>query len=345
MVIYNKSKFLKSKRFILPFLHTKDLKPLASLLTPSNFIIPMLVVAILGQLSEDLKTTINSKDIQQIPSVKLYFKLLSSGKSTVNLSVLYAISKTLGPELETLSILNIRERINFLSLLQKKIVLEKSPAQIIPKPNILYDHVELMKHRKGLALQFRNLLIATPIFSNHSLVLGLSIGQTTIDCIINSCKFYWSLLGLNEEEFDFSLKKEAMNCIKKHSLKDLFEIPKSLMQTVKILLYVELKELTDFKNLLVFYDDLIVLRGQNNLTMIENELTFIQRKIPNLPQDIFVPDSNLKDLIIRAAIDQRKEQRFKIDNIFKRTEDKQPKSKLNINILKNINIKKTLHNN
>jgi hypothetical protein len=344
MVIYNKSKFLKSKRFILPFIHSKDLKPLSSLLIPSNFIIPMLIVAILGQLSEDLKTTLNPKDIQQIPSVKLYFKLLSSGKSTVSLSVLYALSKTLGPELETLSVLNIRERINFLSLLHKKIILEKSPARILSKPHILSDHVELMKHRKGLALQLRNLLIATPIFSTHSLVLGLSIGQITIDCIINSCKCYWNLLGLNDEEFDFSLKKEAINCIKKYSLEDVFEVPKSLTEAVKILLYVELKDVTYFNNKLVFYDDLVVLQGKNNLTIIEDELTFIERKIPNLPQDIFIPDSNLKDLIIRAAIDQRKEQRLKIDNIFKKTEKKKLKGKLNINILKNISIKKTLYN-
>lgn len=342
MVIYSKSKFTKSKRFVLPVLQIKDLKPLATLLTPSNFVVPMLIVAILGQISDDLKMILSPKDIQQIPSVKLYLKLISSGKSTVGLSIIHSLSRTLGPELETLAVLNTCERINFLQLLKNKITVEKSPARITSKPNIISDSSELMKHRKGLALQFRSLLIATPIFATHSLVLGLSISQVTIDYIVSSCKFYWTLLGLNDDEFDFLLKKEAFISFKKYSLERVFEFPKDLTQSIKILLYCELKDLTNFKSHLVFLDDLIILHGQNNLTVIENELKFIERKIPNLPENIFVSDYNLKDLIIRAAIDQRKAQSLKVENIFKRTAKKQTNGKLNINILKNINIKKTL---
>ena len=345
MAAHNKIKSLRSKRVILPSIKLKDLKPLATLLTPSNIIIPMVLVSILGQIADDLKTNLNSKELQQIPSVKLYLKLISSGKTTVGLSVIHAISKTLGPELETLSILNTFERINFLNSLKKKIILAKGPSRIISKPNIMSDPIELLKHRKGLALQFRSLLIATPIFAPHSLLLGLSMNQITINCIIDSSRFYWNLLGLSEEEFDFLLKKEAVNYLKKYDLSSLFELPNSLTKAVQVILYSELKELTNLKDKLVFLDDIIILRGQNNLTSVENDLNFIERKIPRLPQNIFVPDSNLKDLILRAALDQRKSQTLQINNIFKRVEKKPSHGKLNINILKNINLKKTLYRN
>nr|AEW12969.1 maturase [Colacium vesiculosum] len=345
MSIYNKMQPLKSKRVLLPSIKAKDLKPLASLLAPSNFVIPILLVSIIGQIADDLKATLNPKEIQQIPSVKLYLKLLSTGKSSVSLSVIHSLSKTLGPELETLAVLNISERIDFLQALKKKIISEKGPSRITSKPHIISDPNELMKHRKGLALQFRSLLIATPIFATHSLLLGLSINQITLECIINSAKFYWALFGLNDEEFDFLLKKEAINSFKKYSLDSLFELPENLNQAIKILLYTELKELTTLKSNLVFLDDIIILHGQNNLTVIESQLKFIERKIPNLPQTIFVTDSNLKDLIIRAAVDQRKAQSLKITNIFKRTIKKPFSGKVNINILKNINIKKTLEKN
>lgn len=340
MVSYNKVKFLKSKRFLLPIIKTKDLKPISTILSPCNFIIPMIILAIIGQIADDLKTTLNPKDVQQVSSIKFYLKLLSTGKSTVGLSVIYAISKTLGPELETLSILSTKERINFLRLLKKKIILEKGPACMISKPNIISDSFELMKHRKGLALQFRSLLIATPIFSTHSLVLGLTIPQVTIDCIVTSCRFYWRLLGLIDEEFDFLLKKEAFKYYKKYFLQSLFKIPENLIETIKILLYAEIKDLTSFNNHLIFIDDLIVLKGKNNLTTIENELKFIERKIPNLPKPIFISDSSLNDLLIRTAMEQRKSQTLKIDNIFKRVKHYPTNDKLNISILKNIAINK-----
>lgn len=343
MILLSKFTIIKSKKIVLPGIRAKDLKPVATLLSPSNLVIPMILLAILGQITDDLKATLNPKDIQKLSSVRFYFKLLSSGKSTVGLSVINSISKTLGPELETLSILNVRERINFLQLLKKKIVSEKGPARITSKPHIISDPNELMKHRKGLALQCRSFLIATPIFAPHSLVLGVPISQVTIDFIINSAKDFWKLLGLNDDEFDFLLKKEAFSCFKKFSLENFFLQPNNFDQAIKILFYSELKELTNFEGNLIFADDLAILRGKNNLTLIENELTFLERRIPNLPDDIFVPDSNLKDLIIRAAIDQRKAQSLKLNNIFKRTGKKKINGKINVNILKNITMKKILH--
>jgi hypothetical protein len=153
------------------------------------------------------------------------------------------------------------------------------------------------------------------------------------------------LLGLNEEEFDFLLKKEAFSCFKKFSLENFFVQPNNFNQAIRILFYSELKELTNFEGRLIFSDDLAILHGKNNLTLIENELTFLERLIPNLPENVFVQDSKLKDLIIRAAIDQRKAQSLKLNNIFKRTGKKKINGKINGNLLKNINIKKFFYEN
>jgi hypothetical protein len=345
MILFNKFNVIKSKKVVLPGIRSKDLKPVATLLSPTNLVIPMILISIIGQITDDLKTVLNPKDIQKLSSVRLYFKLLSSGKSTLGLSIINSISKTLGPELETLSILNVRERINFLKLLQKKVISTKSPARITSKPHIISDPNELMKHRKGLALQCRSFLIATPIFAPHSLVLGIPISQVTIDFVVDSSKDYWKLLGLNEEEFDFLLKKEAFSCFKKFSLENFFVQPNNFNQAIRILFYSELKELTNFEGRLIFPDDLAILHGKNNLTLIENELTFLERLIPNLPENVFVQDSKLKDLIIRAAIDQRKAQSLKLNNIFKRTGKKKINGKINGNLLKNINIKKFFYEN
>lgn len=339
------NKFLKSKKIILPGIRIKDLKPVSHLLSPVNLIIPMLVICILGQIVDDLKSILNSRDIQQISSVRLYLKLLSSGKSAVTLSVVNSISKTLGPELETLSILNARERLKFLHALKKKIIFEKSAARITAKPHILSDHVELMKHRKGLALQCRSLLVAAPIFSPHLLVSGIQISQVTLDFVINSCKSYWMLLGLSGNEFEFLLKKEALNCFNKLSLNKFFEEPNDFHLSIVILLYAELKELTNCDGNLNFLDDGIILSTLNNLTLIEAELKFLNRNIPHFPESIVIPDSNLNDIIIRTAVDQRKVQNLKLNNIFKHIDKNNLSTRSTINILKNINIKRTLWGN
>jgi hypothetical protein len=227
----------------------------------------------------------------------------------------------------------------------KKIIVEKSPARITTKPHIISDNVELMKHRKGLALQCRSLLVATPIFAPHLIVSGIQISQVNLDFVINSCKSYWLLLGLNGNEFEFLLKKEALNCFKKLSLNKFFEEPNDFHFSVIILLYSELKELTEFEGVLNFLDDLIVLNSLNNLTLIESELKFLNRIMPFFPESIVIPDSNLNDLIIRTAVDQRKIQNLKLNNIFSRIDKNKFSNKATINILKNINIKKTLSKN
>ena len=62
-------------------------------------------------------------------------------------------------------------------------------------------------------------------------------------------------------------------------------------------------------------------------------------------ESIVIPDSNLKDIIIRTAVDQRKVQNLKLNNIFKHIDKNNLSTRSTINILKNINIKRTLWGN
>ena len=92
---------------------------------------------------------------------------------TVSLSTIYSISKTLGPELEILSNLNITERFHFLYLLKKSIINENVIGRITSKSKIFNDPFELLRYRKGVSLQSRSLMLATSLFLPHSIVMGL----------------------------------------------------------------------------------------------------------------------------------------------------------------------------
>ena len=335
---------MKSKKVILPFIKVKDLKSVSSLLSPRNIIVPMLLSSILAQIAEDLKNIVPSKELQQVLSIKFYLKTISLGYSTIDLSIVNAISKTLGPELEVLSILNVRERIKYLQKLKENISKEKKPSKINIKPQMISNSTQLLSHRKGLAFQFRAMLSAISIFSPHAIVFGVPVNSITLDLILNSSKCFWKLLGQSEEEFDFLLQKESISLLNKFPLNSFFNEPKSDTDLVKILFYFELKSLTDFQGKLIFFNDFIILKDETNLTLLEKELSFLERKLPQFPSDNFnIVNSHLKDVIIRAALDQRRLQNLKLENIFKRSEKKYlNKNRLEVNILKNFTFKKNL---
>nr|YP_010700395.1 putative group II intron reverse transcriptase/maturase mat5 [Phacus arnoldii]WCH63577.1 putative group II intron reverse transcriptase/maturase mat5 [Phacus arnoldii] len=319
-MIISKLRVLKSKKILLPGLDLKDIKPLTQLLRPSYLLIPMFFVSNIAQVMDNLKGILTPKEVQQIFSVKVYSKVLSCGLSSINISVIQSIAKTLGPELETISILNVKERIFFLTKIQKKLVSLKGIARICPKNNLLNDPLVLLRHRRGLAVQCRSIMISTPIFSPHSIVLGVSIKEINIGLILESCKLLWTLLGLETEEFDFILYKEA-NCIfKKLFLDKIFNPPVNKEDCLKILIYAELIQNIEFSSHLKFLEDEIVLKGENNLTLLEKELGFIERPIPSLPLDFHISSNLPTDTILRAAIEQRKSQKFNIESIFKRAE-------------------------
>ena len=130
MIFLNLNNSIKSKKVLLPGINYKDLKPVSALLKPSDILIPMFFVSVLAQISDNIKNVLEPRDIQNLFSVKCYRKILLSGFNSVSLGVVSAISKTLGPELETLSILSVSERFLFLKDLKLKITLDKSFGKI-----------------------------------------------------------------------------------------------------------------------------------------------------------------------------------------------------------------------
>lgn len=259
----------------------------------------------------------------------------------MTLSFIVSISKTLGPELEVLSLLNVSQRIDFLKNLLAKLISEKGPSKISHKSNIFFDSFDLSKHRRGLALQFRSTLIATPIFSPHNIVLGLPINQIDLSIILESSRLIWLSLGLDLAEFDFLLRKESLIVFNRFNKVNncLFfpSEPKNLYESIRLLVYFEIKNFVEFENCLVFCDDLVVLKGESNLSLLETELGFFQRPVPDIPLDFFVSDYQLKDILIRAAIDQRKNHSLNIQNVFKRVGKNPNKHKNNLEFIKSKN--------
>lgn len=331
----------KTKKVLIPGIQVKDLKPMSSLISPRFLIVPLVFISLISQISDNLKNVLSPREVQQIFSVRFYTKILASGCSSINLSVIYAISKTLGPELETLSVLSVSERLQFLKDLQKKIILDKSVGKVISKPQLLYSPIELMKHRIGLSLQTRSIMIASSIFTPSSVVMGMAVSNINLQNILNSAKIFWSLLSLEDEEFDFLLRKEASSCFKNFS-NDLeyFKEPSNNIESLRILVFSECKSIFNISNALSFSEDQVIIQGENNLTSLEMELGFIERSVIELPDDVFIQDSQLGDVILRASLDQRRRHKIEVDNSFKKSSTfvYKKKKKLHLQVLNNKSI-------
>ena len=313
-----KSVINKSKKVLIPGISIKELKPLFNLISPKDLVVSMVMTILVGQISHDLQGILPSKEIQQVDSVKFYSKVIFTGSSIVSLTTLQAIAKTLGPELETLTLLSPQERLNFLRSLQTRIIMERGPSKVFSKNQFLFDPINLMKHRRGLALQFRSIIFANSVFSPHSISIGFPVSKVGLGDILQSSKIIWNNLGGSIEEFDFVLRKESLINLKNFLLKDLFSEPNSDIQSLRILVYSEfLKVLPFMSRELIFSDDIVILRSEDNLTLLERELNFVERRFPNIPSNIFILDNQSKDLILRTALDQRRKQNLKLQNIFK----------------------------
>jgi hypothetical protein len=310
---------LKMKKIVIPGINVKDLSPLASLVSPKELVITMSLISILSQISDNLRNNLELKDIQNIPSVNFYSKIINNSTSTVSLTTLFSMSKSLGPELEILSSMNTTERLHFLYLLKKSIINEKVAGRISSKSRMFNDPFELLRYRKGLSLQSRSIMLATAIFLPHSIVLGLSINQINIDWIITSAQIVWSYWGLSLEEFEYLLRKEALCYLKTVNRKNDVTIPATLKDSIRILFLSTIREFTFFEDKLIFNEDNVLLKSNENLTLLEKEFGFINRPFPNLPDNISNFDYDLEDKLIRVAFNQRKDQVLQINSIFKHT--------------------------
>lgn len=310
---------ISSKKVVIPGINIRNFLPLSTLLTPKELIVTMSLSSLLAQVSINLKGVLDSKEIAQLPSVKFYSKLLICGTSSLSLNALYALSKTLGVELEVISTLQNNERFNYLRNLQKSISVQRVSSNILSKYKTFNDPYQVLKFRKGLSLQSRSVIVASSIFLPHSIVFGLPIDKVDITIILNSCKAIWLSLSLQEEEFDFLLKKEAYFYLSSSGLrfKELFNFPLKNSDCVRLLLLSEFELFNAYKDNLSFDEDYIILRSENNLTLLESDFRFIKRLIPSFPDDVLLSDYDLSNNLVRVAINQRREHVSNLGNLFK----------------------------
>lgn len=304
------------KRVLFPNIVSKEIKPLAFLLSPSDLIVCLSLIVLLAQISDSLKSFLSSKDIQKLSSVKLYSKLLSVGKSSISLSFVYAIAKSLGRDLDTLSVLSLSERISFLRSVHLNLVHHRVQDNISRNNCLFPDPFELLVYRKNLALQCRSVFCATPVFLPHSLVIGVPVKNVDLPLILESCKFLWSSWGLDESEFDFRLRKDAMKLFMNNNFMP-FSEPANIFESCKIIVFSEFPNNLLSSGKVLLDRDSIFLSNNENLTSLEKELGFFYRKFPSSYNDLVTnngDDINLVDDVLRLAIQQKKSSNLQFRN-------------------------------
>nr|YP_009538683.1 maturase [Phacus pleuronectes]AYQ93677.1 maturase [Phacus pleuronectes] len=301
----------KSKKLLLPGINLKELKCLSSLFQPAHFFVPLIFVSLIAQIVDNLKNVLSVRDIQQLSSIKLYAKLISSDEIVISFSILRAISKTLGSELEIISVLNNKERLFFIKEMENKIANSFSSGKIYSNKIFLFDPILLLKHRLGIALQFRNSFLSTALFRPNSLVVGLSLKEINLQIVLESAKLMWLAFNLKIEEFYFLLYKQALSSFKKYLITKVFDKPKTSIESFKVIIFCRLRTHIFFSRQLVFYEDQVVFRSVDNLVILERELEFIKRPFFDYQRDFFFSNSTItsQDLILKNAIEQRSSQK------------------------------------
>lgn len=310
-----------SKRVLFPNMVSKEIKPLAFLLSPSDLIVSLCLIVLLAQVSDSLKGFLSSKDVQKLSSVKLYSKLLCVGKSSISVSFVYAIAKTLGRDLDTLSVLSLSERISFLRSVHLNLIHHRLENNNYSYNNnsVFSDPFELLVYRRDLALQCRSVFCATPVFLPHSLVIGVPIKNVDLSLILESCKFLWESWGLDGSEFDFRLRKDAMKLFMNNKNFIPFSEPLNIFDCCKVILFSEFPRHLASSGKVLLEKDSIFLSNNENLTLLEKELGFFYRKFPNVSSDLLLNDDNndnlnLVDDVLRLAIQQKKSSDFRFRN-------------------------------
>lgn len=297
------------KRIILPFFASKEIKPVSFLLSPKDLVLCMTLSILLAQLADGLKGLYSLVDIQRINSVKVYSKLISTGFSSRSLSSIYAISKTLGPDLESLSLLSSNERIHFIRSLHSNLIYNQLSWHLSDFSSVYTDPLQLFSYRKGLALQCRSVFAATPVFLPYSLVLGAPVSNVDLKLIIDSARFLWCYSGLDELEFDFILHKEALKFYvneKNSFIRTRYAIPVTLYDSAKILVFSEFFNTFSLTTNVIFNKDFFILKSPDNLTWLERDLGFFTRSCPRALNEIYISDIDMSDDMIKSAVEQRK---------------------------------------
>lgn len=253
------------------------------MLTPRDLIIPILFISILAQIADNFKYMLSSSEIQKLSSVKLYSSMLLLCPSSVSLSSLVALSKTLSFEFHELSQLSISERFSFLLSLKDSIVLERvSPSK---KSLLQYDSFTNLSYRSKYSLQFRSMLLSISLNSPNSIVLGMPISQIDLDVVLASSKFVWVSLGLDEQDFYFRLLKGHYNNRTELDLLNFSYSMPDYVECIKVLLQLEFKNYFKSSTSLTLFNDFALFNSSDNLVKLERELGFFRRP----PSDLGIP--------------------------------------------------------
>lgn len=315
---------INTKKVIIPGVNIKEMAPLAAFVSPKDLIVTISLISILSQISETFRYKLELKEIQNIPSVKFYSKIINNCTSTISLSTTFSIAKSLGPELEILSSLNTSERYQFIYLLKKSIINEKISGRISSKSRIFQDPFELLRYRKGLSMQTRSIMLATAIFLPNSITIGLPINQINIELILESAYKIWAYWGFSYEEFDFLLRKEAMYNFNSLKKKNHQITPNTIKDSVRIVFLSTLKEIASFEDKIEFSEDNVLFKTNENLTLLEKDFGFINRTMPDIPENFSNFDYNLEDKLIRVAFNQRKNLNYNTKNFIRSSLRKEP---------------------
>lgn len=287
-------KLTKATKQLLPGIQAKVLKPVATLVSPQQIVVPIVLTGIIAQVNDNLKDVHTPKDVQQLESVRNYSKCLGIGDSR-QLSATHALANTLGPEAQKLASLPPDERENYLRELCHTINTIAGPAKVKASSLVLQNENELAAHRRGLALQCRSNMQATPIYNKTQMTIGIAIKELDLEIAIDSAKQLWTNLGREAEEFDSLLVEQVA---------DAPTVTEAVISIVKRNLVTILKE--DEDGSIIHGGDVYVLKGEDNLTPIERNLGFIQRLTPKVPEAIEITPDVKVDPILQAALDQQK---------------------------------------
>lgn len=304
----------KNSKQLLPGIQAKLLKPVAALVQPQNLVVPMVITGIIAQVSDNLRDVKTPKEIQQLDSVKTYSKCLGIGDSR-QLSAIHALASTLGPEASTLVSLSPEERKVHLEEVCNIINTVPGPAKVKASALVIQNEDELASHRRGLALQSRSNMQATPIYNRTDITMGISIKDLVLEFSIESAKQLWVTIGRDADKFDSLLLAQVT---------DAKTVTEAVIRIVKRNLVAIIKEYDDGS--FTFGGDVAVLKGEDNLTPIERELGYMKRLQPSIPEQIEITSSVQVDPILQAALDQQKQVATAVTTSLQKV-GKTPKSK------------------
>lgn len=117
----------------------------------------------------------------------------------------------------------------------------------IIKPKNFFDRFELFSYRKALSLQLRSVVIATSLFLPNSIVIGIPIMLVDVDLIFESCKNIWDSWGLDINEFEFLLRKDALICYRQFEFLD---EPLDILGCIKVLVWSEMNDIFTYESML-----------------------------------------------------------------------------------------------